>query len=157
VIQGGMNLVWTTRVVRDWVFCDGAANEGVANADTRVTAASGLCTREPCFALGETDEARSDATEADPVGCEQSRQACGVKEYLGAWELGFLGATTEKTPGGACSFSLAMPLPRGHHQHPVSMDTPLPRPGSGHRAPPSCRGFIGGVCQRHCSLGVTHP
>jgi len=41
VIQGGMNLVWTTRVVHDRVFCDGAANEGIASADTRVTAASG--------------------------------------------------------------------------------------------------------------------
>ena len=39
MIQGGMNLVWTTRApflraVRDRVFCDGAANEGVADADT---------------------------------------------------------------------------------------------------------------------------
>ena len=41
MIQGGMNLVWTTRVVCDRVFCDSAANEGVASADTRVTAASG--------------------------------------------------------------------------------------------------------------------
>ena len=49
MIQGGMNLVWTThapflRVVCDRVFCDGAANEGVAGADTHVTAASGLRT-----------------------------------------------------------------------------------------------------------------
>jgi len=58
VIQGGMNLVWTTRVIRDRVFCDGAANEGVASADTRVTAASGLYSRESCFAGGETDKAR---------------------------------------------------------------------------------------------------
>jgi len=57
VIQGGMNLVWTTRAVRDRVFCDGATNEGVAGADTCVTAASGLRTREPRFASGETDEA----------------------------------------------------------------------------------------------------
>jgi len=46
MIQGGMNLVWTTcapflRMVRDRVFCDGAANEGVAGAGTCVTAASG--------------------------------------------------------------------------------------------------------------------
>jgi len=46
VIQGGMNLVWTTRApflwaVHDRVFCDGAANEGVASADNHVTAASG--------------------------------------------------------------------------------------------------------------------
>jgi len=73
VIQGGMNLVWTTRapflrVVRDRVFCDSAANEGVAGADNRVTAASGLHTREPCFAGGETDKARSGAAEADPAG-----------------------------------------------------------------------------------------
>ena len=41
-----MNLVWTTRApflraVRDRVFCDGAANEGIGGADTRITAASG--------------------------------------------------------------------------------------------------------------------
>jgi len=38
-----MNLVWTTRApfLRAVVFCDGATNEGVAGADTRVTAASG--------------------------------------------------------------------------------------------------------------------
>ena len=41
MIQGGMNLIWTTRAVRDRVFCDGAANEGVASADTRVTAPRG--------------------------------------------------------------------------------------------------------------------
>jgi len=57
-----MNLVWTTRApflraVCDWVFCDGTANEGVAGADTYVTAASGLCTHEPRFASSETDEA----------------------------------------------------------------------------------------------------
>ena len=74
VILGGMNLVWTTRVVRDRVFCDGAANEGVTSADTRVIAASGLCTREPYFALGETDKARSGATEADPVGLTRCRR-----------------------------------------------------------------------------------
>ena len=39
MIQGGMNLVCTThapflRVVHDWVFCDGAANEGIAGTDT---------------------------------------------------------------------------------------------------------------------------
>jgi len=73
MIQGGMNLVWTTRspilqVVCDRVFCDSAANEGVAGADTRVTAASGLRTREPHFAGGETDEACSGAAEADPAG-----------------------------------------------------------------------------------------
>jgi len=65
VIQGGMNLVWTTRAVCDRVVCDGAANEGVTGADTHVTAASGLLTREPRFAGGETDEARSGATKAD--------------------------------------------------------------------------------------------
>ena len=48
-------------------FCDGAANEGVAGADTRITAASGLRTHEPRFAGGETDEARSGAAEADPA------------------------------------------------------------------------------------------
>jgi len=58
-----MNLVCTThapflRAVHDWVFCDGAANEGIAGTDTRITAASGLLTREPRFAGGETDEAR---------------------------------------------------------------------------------------------------
>jgi len=73
MIQGGMNLIWTTRVpflraVRDRVFCDGAANEGITGADNRVTAASGLCTCEPCFAGGETDEARSGAAKADPAG-----------------------------------------------------------------------------------------
>jgi len=73
VIQGGMNLVWTTRApflraVRDRVFCDGAANEGIAGTYTHVTAASGLCTREPCFASGETDEAGSGATEATLQG-----------------------------------------------------------------------------------------
>ena len=43
MIQGGINLVWTTRApflqaVRDRVFCDGTANENVAGADNRVTA-----------------------------------------------------------------------------------------------------------------------
>ena len=71
-----MNLVWTTRApflwaVCDWVFCDGTANEGVAGADNSVTASSGLRTREPCFAGGETDEARSGAAEADPAGSTQ--------------------------------------------------------------------------------------
>ena len=74
VIQGGMNLVWTTRVVCDRVFCDGAANEGVASADTRGTAASGLCTREPCFAPSETDEACSGAAEADPARSTRCRR-----------------------------------------------------------------------------------
>jgi len=50
------------------VFCDGAANEGIAGTDTRITAASGLLTREPCFAGSETDEACSGATKADPAG-----------------------------------------------------------------------------------------
>ena len=80
VIQGGMNLVWTTRVVRDRVFCDGTANEGDASTDNRVTAASGLCTCEPCFALGETDEARSGATEADPVGSTRC-QRCPSRTF----------------------------------------------------------------------------
>ena len=79
MIQGGMNLVWTTRApflraVRDQVFCDGAANEGVGGADTHVTAASGLHTREPCFAGGETDEACSGAAEADPAGSTRCRR-----------------------------------------------------------------------------------
>ena len=78
VIQGGMNLVWTTRapflrMACDWVFCNGAANEGVAGADTHVTAASGLCTREPRFAGGETDEARSGAAEAYPARTTRCR------------------------------------------------------------------------------------
>jgi len=51
------------QVVCDQVFCGGAANEGVAGADTRVTAASGLRTREPRFAGGETDKARSGAAD----------------------------------------------------------------------------------------------
>jgi len=73
-----MNLVWTTRApflraVCDWVFCDGAANEGVAGADNHVTAASGLRTSEPCFAGGETNEARLGAAEADPVGLTRCR------------------------------------------------------------------------------------
>jgi len=73
-----MNLVWTTRApflraVRDWVFCDGAANEGIGGADTRITAASGLHTREPHFAGSETDEARSGAAEADPAGSTRCR------------------------------------------------------------------------------------
>ena len=64
MIQGGMNLIWSTRapflrVVHDRVFCDGTANEGVAGADTCVTAASGLRTHESHFAGGETEEARS--------------------------------------------------------------------------------------------------
>jgi len=73
------------------------------------------------------------------IGCEQRRQACGVKRYLGACRLGFLGAsickiisvihtciwlilndaytlpprpTMEKSPGGACSASSVMPRPR---------------------------------------------
>jgi len=37
--------------------------------------------------------------------------------------------TIGMTTGGACSASSAMPLPSGCHQHPVSVDTPLPRPG----------------------------
>ena len=73
MIQGVMNLVWTTRAsflraVCDRVFCDGAANEGVAGTDTRVTAASGLRTHELHFTGGETNEARSGAAEADPAG-----------------------------------------------------------------------------------------
>jgi len=49
MIQGGMNLVWTTRapflqVVQDRVFCYSAANEGVAGADTCVIAAWGYAT-----------------------------------------------------------------------------------------------------------------
>jgi len=74
MIQGGMNLVWTTHAVRDWMFCDGATNEGVAGANTRVTAASGLLTRDPRFAGGETDEACSGAAEADPAGSTPCRQ-----------------------------------------------------------------------------------
>jgi len=31
-------------------------------------------TREPCFACGETDEARSGAAKADPVGSTRCRQ-----------------------------------------------------------------------------------
>ena len=80
MIQGGMNLVWTwtthapfLRVVCDRVFCDGAANEGVTSADTRVTAASGSSTCEPHFAGGETKEARSGAAEADPAGSTRCR------------------------------------------------------------------------------------
>jgi len=73
MIQGGMNLVWTThapflRAVHDRVFCVGAANEGVAGADTHVTAAPELRTRELRFAGSETDEARSGAAESDPAG-----------------------------------------------------------------------------------------
>jgi len=73
MIQGGMNLVWTTnapflQAVHDRVFCVGAANEGVAGADTNVTAALGLRIREPRFAGSKTDEAHSGATEADPAG-----------------------------------------------------------------------------------------
>jgi len=74
MIQGGMNLIWTTHAVHDWVFCDGATNEGVAGADTRVTAASGLRTRKRRFASGETNKACSGATEADPVGSTRCRR-----------------------------------------------------------------------------------
>jgi len=74
-----MKVVWTTRApflraVRDRVFCDGAADEGIGGADTRITAALGLCTREPRFAGGETDEARSGAAEADPAGSTRCRR-----------------------------------------------------------------------------------
>jgi len=69
MIQGVINLVWTIcvpflRVVHDWVFCNGAANEGIAGADTHITAASGLRTLEQRFAGGETNEALSGAAEA---------------------------------------------------------------------------------------------
>ena len=79
MIQGGMNRVWTTRAPFLWggtrpVFCDGAANVGVAGTHNRVTAASGLRTCEPCFAGGETNEARSGASKADPVGSTRCRR-----------------------------------------------------------------------------------
>jgi len=79
VIQGVMNLVWSTRVpflwvVRDQVFCDGAAIEGIASADTHVTAALELCTHEPRFASSEIDEACSGATEADRTGSTRCRR-----------------------------------------------------------------------------------
>jgi len=85
VIQGGMNLVWTTRAVHDRVFCDGTTKEAIASADTRVTAASGLCTREPCFALSETDEACSGAAEADPRGRNDVGDELVQREPSGAW------------------------------------------------------------------------
>jgi len=79
MIQGVMNLVWTTRVpflqvVRDQVFCDGAAIEGIASADTQATAASELRTHEPRFASSETDEACSGAAEADRTGSTRCRR-----------------------------------------------------------------------------------
>jgi len=52
-----MNFVWTNcapflQAVRDWVFCDGAANEGVDGTGIHVTnSAVVFCTREPCFAV----------------------------------------------------------------------------------------------------------
>jgi len=92
MIQGGMNLVWTTRAaflraVRDRgrVFCDGAANEGVAGADTRVTAASKLRTREPRFVGSETDETRSGATKSDPAGRHYVSDELVHREPSGAW------------------------------------------------------------------------
>jgi len=62
----------------------------------------------------------------------------------------------EKTPGGACTASSAMLLLWGHHQHPVSVDMPCHGRESGYRAPPSCRGFIGGRSTYHpCGRGKT--